>query len=993
MKSDKLVFGVALFAAAVSGAKTVRVSDFGHDPKDSTRFVQAAFDSGARRVIVDNIAKPWYVTPLEVRSNTEIVFEKGAAIAAKYGSFKDEEDVLLKLDNVTNVTIRGGTAVIYRDDFPISVNSPTHGWQHVIGMFSAADVTVEDMELRGAGGDGIYLGCSKSGASLPCRDIVVRRCDCVRNNRQGISVISADGLLIEDTVMRETGPADPSAGIDIEPNYPGQVIRNIVMRNCLTKGNRGNGYEVAVMYLNGKSASVDILLENCRSEGDRNSLYVRPCYPRGNIPESYGHCAGRVRMSGCMFSDPRRSPVAVQCSRPSRFFISSEGGRIETKGRSVALDDKWLAENCPLSVSSSQKLPQRRFALPKNADVVDKAPGVLERFEPFRVRGPSSARYVVYASKPGTVRIVARQWAIGRIPAVTNPIKVTTPDGRSVAELKMPQEEDAELSFNVQKAGFYRLEVEPGRREFSVSASNVPIALDATYSWIMARDTLTPLWVYVPAGCRGAFFAGGSGSGGMTGVTLLNPLGETVWKVPSTDNWKAYVLPEGAPEGLWKFKVETPDKGPVEDFVLDLAEIPGFLFLSDRRYWREKPALKRLDYAPKGKTGKAVQAAIDEAAAAGGGRVVLEQGTYPSGTIYLKSHVELHLKRGAVLLGGNKPDDYDDVDDVRLGASPEGSLKVFIVGFDLEDVAITGEGVIDGQGLAFYDGIVLPGHRFFRKPAIPRPRMAEFLACRGLRFEGVTFKDSPGWTFWFKHCENILFEKVTVCGDKRMVNNDGLDIDSCRHVRIVNCDISTGDDCLAFRAIRGEDGGEAICEDVVVSGCRLRSACQCVRIGCPSDDTIRDILVEDSLLRGHNAIVSDQPYGYLHPDDSGYCRMANIRFERIGIDVNAYAILFRVEGGIRLRDFGHVGFKDVSIKCGYPIELIGSAESPLSDIRFENVRGEFSCAEPFRMRAVRGVTFDRCELKTGLGEAKPLVRKKGSSWETKRRTKISKKGK
>ena len=99
---------------------------------------------------------------------------------------------------------------------------------------------------------------------------------------------------------------------------------------------------------------------------------------------------------------------------------------------------------------------------------------------------------------------------------------------------------------------------------------------------------------------------------------------------------------------------------------------------------------EKLDFRPEEKTGTAVQAAIDAATAAGGGRVVLEKGVYPSGTIYLKSHVELHLEEGAVLRGGARPEDYDDVDDPRVKKVPEKSKKVFVACVGEEDVAITG---------------------------------------------------------------------------------------------------------------------------------------------------------------------------------------------------------------------------------------------------------------------------------------------------------------
>ena len=125
-------------------------------------------------------------------------------------------------------------------------------------------------------------------------------------------------------------------------------------------------------------------------------------------------------------------------------------------------------------------------------------------------------------------------------------------------------------------------------------------------------------------------------------------------------------------------------------------------------------SLQAKDFIPEAHNGAAIQKAIDAASAAGGGRVALERGVvYPSGTIYLKSRVELNVPEGTVILGGVSPADYDDVDDPRIGRNPEKSTKVFIACLDGEDVAITGKGVIDGQGVKFYDVNSILWERFY----------------------------------------------------------------------------------------------------------------------------------------------------------------------------------------------------------------------------------------------------------------------------------------
>ena len=342
------------------------------------------------------------------------------------------------------------------------------------------------------------------------------------------------------------------------------------------------------------------------------------------------------------------------------------------------------------------------------------------------------------------------------------------------------------------------------------------------------------------------------------------------------------------------------------------------------------------DVYPVDKNGRGIQSAIDAVARSGGGRVVLEAGVYPSATLYFRSGVELHLKKDAVLRGSSLWSDYDDVDDPRIGKVPERSKKAFLVAIGCSDVAITGEGSVDGQGVAFYDTNV-PEGAMFKKPAHPRTRMVEFVSCQNIRFEGVEFKDSPGWTFWIRNCNNVMCRGLRIHGDQRMINNDGLHFDGCRHVRVADCDIKTGDDCVIMRANR-MPGGSSVCEDIVVENCRLDSNCQAIRLGCPSDDTIRNGLFRDLTIRGNNGIASIHPVRYLQPKCTGYCKMENLRVVDCDIDVRGQAILFRVDPGIRLRSFGNVAFSGLVLAAGAKTTLAGTADTPLVGVTFDSVR-------------------------------------------------------
>ena len=373
------------------------------------------------------------------------------------------------------------------------------------------------------------------------------------------------------------------------------------------------------------------------------------------------------------------------------------------------------------------------------------------------------------------------------------------------------------------------------------------------------------------------------------------------------------------------------------------------------------------DFVPPTHDGRGIQAAIDAAAEGDGGRVVLDPVAYPSGTLYMRSNVELHLPEGATIFGYDTPDKYDDVDDPRIGKLPEKSKKVFIAAFDATNVSITGCGVIDGRGPAFYDRNIPSWATFYAKPPHPRPRMVEMYKCKNIRFEGVLFKDSPGWTFWLRNCEDIVATGIRVHGDPKMINNDGLHLDGCRRMRVLGCDFKTGDDSIVFRAIEPPDHNayDAVGEDLFVADCTIDSACSGVRLGCPSDNTIRRAVFTNCVFRGRTAILSGHPVRYIRPGTGhphGNCKMEDILFVDCTVDVRSAPIRFYAEDGVRLRKFGNVTFQRMRMNGGSPIELAGNSDSLLENVRFKDVSGAIAGKTPVLMQYARNITFDRFDV-------------------------------
>ena len=331
------------------------------------------------------------------------------------------------------------------------------------------------------------------------------------------------------------------------------------------------------------------------------------------------------------------------------------------------------------------------------------------------------------------------------------------------------------------------------------------------------------------------------------------------------------------------------------------------------------------------KTGKAIQAAIDEVAKSGGGKVIVPAGVYPSRTLYLRSRVELHLEKDAIVRGGTNSSDY-----ARFPSKVAKMGRSLLQAWDAEDIALTGEGAFEIPGLAFFDTEKRRFERFYL-PRSGRPEMVLFHRCRNVTFRDVSFLRSPSWTMRLRLCENLDFRRIKVLNDHKFINADGIDFDGCRHVRLSDSDFLTGDDSIIMRAIREKGQTEKIVmEDAVIENCRLDSACQCIRIGCPSDDTIRDIHFRGLTMKGYNGVNFDYPAVYLSRTDEGYVDVRDITFENVSGELDGCAVRIACASGVKIRGVRDVLFRNFDVKSKKPLDFRGNVYSPVERIRREN---------------------------------------------------------
>lgn len=279
---------------------------WGFDPVDSTKSLQAAILSGAKILRIENMGAPWIVNKLQLASDQEIVFEKGAEVRALRGAFKGSGDSLFSASGKQNIALTGHGAILrmWKQDYDDKAQYTHAEWRHVLSFHSCSGVRISGLTLCDSGGDGVYLGVSRKG--VPCSDFVIKDVVCANNYRQGISVISARNLLIENCVLKDTWGTAPEAGIDFEPNDPTEELTNCVMRNCVSENNRGDAYDLYLRPLRASSPPVSIRIENCRSRGGRSSVRL----VTGNDSDVAG-VKGSIEFVNCSFEDSEKTGVQV----------------------------------------------------------------------------------------------------------------------------------------------------------------------------------------------------------------------------------------------------------------------------------------------------------------------------------------------------------------------------------------------------------------------------------------------------------------------------------------------------------------------------------------------------------------------------------------------------------------------------------------------------------------------------------------------------------
>jgi polygalacturonase len=262
----------------------------------------------------------------------------------------------------------------------------------------------------------------------------------------------------------------------------------------------------------------------------------------------------------------------------------------------------------------------------------------------------------------------------------------------------------------------------------------------------------------------------------------------------------------------------------------------------------------------------------------GGGDLKIGKGVWLTGPIELFSGITITMDEGAVLSFIPDPDRYKPVW-TRWEGQECYAMHPCVFAVDQENIAITGKGILDGNGRYWWDTLKEKKSRGQQGPQTPqeltlatlnkgyekqqsggggrkiqflRPPLLQFLNCSQIRLEGITLQNSPFWTFHPLYCRDVVISGVTVKNPHDAPNTDGMDIDSCEDVLVENCTVSVGDDGIVLKSGSGEDGMRVgkPCRRITVRNCTIEDGHGGIVIGSETAAGVSEVLTEECLFRG-----------------------------------------------------------------------------------------------------------------------------------------------
>ena len=238
---------------------------------------------------------------------------------------------------------------------------------------------------------------------------------------------------------------------------------------------------------------------------------------------------------------------------------------------------------------------------------------------------------------------------------------------------------------------------------------------------------------------------------------------------------------------------------------------------------------------------EAFAAAITDLRWQGGGVLTVPPGDYPTAPIRLCGHMTLEIQSGATIRFLRDESAYPMIP-LEFEGIPKDLPQPCIYAEDEESIVITGGGTIDGQG-GYWWRFIREGDKLH-----PRPYLVCFNRCRHITIENVTLTNSPCWTLHPLRCQNVVIRGLRINNPSDSPNTDGIDPDACQDVRIHDCTIDVGDDCIAIKSGTEDTPDRMRCERIIISNCHFLHGHGGVVLGSEMSGGIRDVLVSNCIF-------------------------------------------------------------------------------------------------------------------------------------------------
>lgn len=540
---------------------TAKASWWNPDKDNATKALQAAINSGAKQVIVDNIGYDWVIDPVFLVDNQEIIFEKDVKIIARKGSFKGLNDCLFTAISKKNIKLKGlGNVLLkmHKKDYLDPEQYKQSQWRHTLSFLSCEDVEISNLLLSSSGGDGIYIGVQGINPLKYCKNVTVENVICEDHNRQGISIISVENLFINKSLFKNTKGHPPMAGIDFEPNKPSERLTNCIIKDCEFIDNASTGIDIYPVNLDASSEPLSITLCNCKFSGNPLGIRITAVKDSKSAPVK-----GMIKLENCLIENAREWPLTIKnqpvnsieiaikdciinalkaessINNPITFisdyqFSDNAGGTdfknvtvIDNMNRDVLAYKNWstgkiskISGNIKLEKNGKfEKINIQDFlnslqskTIPRNAGTtaildpikLKPMPESLKSSSPTQSKGLAlrqETKLLFYADKGQEMAISLLFKPLKKGENLPADVKIKNPSGVVIKELKLSFDKKHLCKFIAEETGIYIAEINPNKNLLILDTQSCDWGISAEKRIHFSKPK-TKIYFQIPAGVK-----------------------------------------------------------------------------------------------------------------------------------------------------------------------------------------------------------------------------------------------------------------------------------------------------------------------------------------------------------------------------------------------------------------------------------------------------------------------------------------------------------